>query len=115
MKVQKEAYLCFIDYTKVLRKVQHNEITHLKIDEKDLRVIKNMIWEQMAAMRVGGEISSFKKIKPDMRQRCMDYQAFFSLYSEIIMQNLEEFPGIKVGEHKVKNFRYADNCINCIK
>ena len=64
LEVQKEVYLCFIDYTEAFDKIRHGEIitkTHMKIDGKDLRAIQNMYWEQTAAMRVDGEINSFKK------------------------------------------------------
>ena len=35
----------------------------------------------------------------------------FSLYSEIIMPNLEGYQGIKEGGHNVNNLRYADDTI----
>ena len=35
----------------------------------------------------------------------------FSLYSEIIMQNLEGNPGIKVGGHNLNNLRHADDTV----
>ena len=72
LEIQKDVYLCFIDYTKAFDRVRHDEIikelTKLKIDGKDLRIIKNMYWEQTAAMRVEGEISAFQKIKRGVRQ-----------------------------------------------
>ena len=59
LEIQKDVYLCFIDYTKVFDRVRHDEkikeLTKLRIDGKDLRIIKNMYWEQTAAMRVEGE------------------------------------------------------------
>ena len=62
LEVQKEVNLCFINCTEAFDRVQHDEIirqlTQLKIDGKNLRVIKNMYWEQTAAMQVDGEISS---------------------------------------------------------
>ena len=67
------------------------QLTQLKIDGKDLRVIKTMYWEQTAAMRVDGEISSFQNIKGDVRQCCV-LSRYLSY--EIIMQKLERHPGI---------------------
>ena len=65
LEVQKDVCLCFIDYTKAFDRVQHDEIITqlplLKIDRIDLREMKNMYWEQTAAMRVGGEINALKK------------------------------------------------------
>ena len=47
-EVNKDLYLCFIDYTKAFDKVKHEEIikmlNNLKVDGKDLRLIKNMYW-----------------------------------------------------------------------
>ena len=46
LKIQKDVYLSFIDYTKVFDRARHDEIitqlTQLKIDGRDLQVIKNM-------------------------------------------------------------------------
>ena len=75
LEIQKDVYLCFIDYTKAFDRVRQDEIikelTKLKIDGKDLRIIKNMYWEQTAAMRVEGKISAFQKIKRGVRQGCI--------------------------------------------
>ncbi|GFS21672.1 RNA-directed DNA polymerase from mobile element jockey-like [Elysia marginata] len=67
IEVQKDVYLCLIDYTKAFDRVRHDEImkdlTQIKIDGKDLRVIKNIYWEKTAAMRVEGETSTYQKIR----------------------------------------------------
>ena len=115
LEIQKDVYLCFIDYTKAFDRVRHDEIikelTKLKIDGKDLRIIKNMYWEQTAAMRVEGEISAFQKIKRGVRQGCVLSPDLFSLYSEIIMRNIEGQPGIRVGGHNINNLKYADDTV----
>ena len=115
LEIQKDVYLCFIDYTKAFVRVCHDEIikelTKLRIDGKDLRLIKNMYWEQTAAMRVEGEISAFEKIKRGVRQGCVLSPDLFSLYSEIIMRNIEGQPGIRVGGHNINNLRYADDTV----
>ena len=87
------------------------ELTKLRIDGKDLRIIKNMYWEQTAATRVEGEISAFQKIKRGVRQGCVVSPDLFSLYSEIIMQNIEGQPGIQVGGHNINNLRYAADTV----
>ncbi|GFO08712.1 endonuclease-reverse transcriptase [Plakobranchus ocellatus] len=97
-----------------LSKVCHDEIiTQLKqlnIDGKDLR-IKTMYWEQTAAMRIENKTSTFQDIKRGVRQGCVLSPDLFSLYSEIIMRNLENHPGIKVGGQTIKNLRYADDTV----
>ena len=115
LEIQKDVYLCFIDYTKAFDRVRHDEIikelTKLKIDGKDLNIIKNIYWEQTVAMREEGEISAFQKIKRGVRQGCVLSPDLFSLYSEIIMRNIEGQPGIRVGGHNVNNLRYADDTV----
>ena len=68
LEIQKDVYLCFLDYIKAFDRVGHDEIikelTKLGIDWKDLRIIQIMYWEQTAAMRVEGEISAFQKTNP---------------------------------------------------
>ncbi|GFO32139.1 RNA-directed DNA polymerase from mobile element jockey-like [Plakobranchus ocellatus] len=63
-EIQKDVYLCFIDYTKAFDRVRHDElITQLKqlnIDGKDLRIIKTMYWEQTAVMRIENKASTFQ-------------------------------------------------------
>ncbi|GFO24183.1 RNA-directed DNA polymerase from mobile element jockey-like [Plakobranchus ocellatus] len=47
LEVQKDVYLCFIDYTKAFDRVRHDEIIaelkQLNIDGKDLRIIKTHV------------------------------------------------------------------------
>ncbi|GFR88635.1 RNA-directed DNA polymerase from mobile element jockey-like [Elysia marginata] len=56
LEVNKDLYVCFNDYTKAFDRVRHEEIItilqQLNIDGKDLRIIKNIYWEQKAAVRV---------------------------------------------------------------
>ncbi|GFO19349.1 endonuclease-reverse transcriptase [Plakobranchus ocellatus] len=115
LEIQKDVYLCFIDYTKAFDRVRHDEIiTELKqlnIDGKDLRIIKTMYWEQTAAIRIENKTSTFQDIKRGVRQGCVLSPDLFSLYSEIIMRNLENHPGIKVGRQNINNLRYADHTV----
>ncbi|GFN87694.1 hypothetical protein PoB_001420000 [Plakobranchus ocellatus] len=66
-----------------------------------------MYWEQTAAMRIENKTSTFQDIERGVRQGCV----LFSLYSEIIMQNLENHPGIDVGGQNINNLRYADDTV----
>ena len=87
------------------------QLKQLRVGGKDLRVIKNKCWEQSAAVRVDNDTSSFQKIKRGGRQDCVLSPDRFNLYSEVIMRNLEEYPGIKVGGKNVNNLRYADDTV----
>ena len=48
-----------------------NILEHLDIDGKDLRVIRNLYWDQSAAVRIGGELSEYTLIKRGVRQGCV--------------------------------------------
>ena len=58
--------------SKAFDRVRHeklfNILEHLDIDGKDLRVIRNLYWDQSAAVRIGGELSEYKLNKRGVRQ-----------------------------------------------
>ena len=66
MEMQRDLYLCFIDYTKAFDKVQHEELSKalqsLGLDGKVIRLIRNLYWEQTACMRVDNELCGFTQI-----------------------------------------------------
>ena len=51
----KDAYICFIDYTKAFDRVKHSKIieclSEIGIDDKDLQIITKIYWEQTAMVR----------------------------------------------------------------
>lgn len=55
--------------------VKHKELMpilmELDIDGKDLRLIRNLYWDQKAAIRIGDEISNYVNIKNGVRQGCV--------------------------------------------
>ena len=111
LEVNKDVCLCFIDYTKAIDRVRHDDLvrqlTQFKGDGKDLRIIKNMHSEQRACMKASNDFSSFKKIQRGVRQGCV----LFSLYSENTLRLLKDFPGIKFGGKMINNLRYADDTV----
>ena len=115
LEIQKDVYLCFIDYTKAFDRVRHESIMQLLesigIDGKDLRIIKNMYWEQTAAVRLKNETSSYQNIKRGVRQGCVLSPDLFSLYIEYIMRSIKDKSGLQVGGHVINNIRYADDTV----
>ena len=113
IEMKKDLYICFIDYTKAFDKVQHREIfsllQDLDLDGKDLRVLRNLYWEQTVCMRVGGDKSPYTDVKRGVRQGCVLSPDLFNLYSEMILRDLEPLQGIAVGGQNVNNLRYADD------
>ena len=88
IEIQKDVYMCFIDYTKTFDNAKHDELfkllSTLDINGKDLRLIRNLYWEQTACMRVGNDKSAYTKIKKGVRQGCVFSPDLFNLYSEMI-------------------------------
>ncbi|GFR98659.1 endonuclease-reverse transcriptase [Elysia marginata] len=76
-----------------------------------LSKIYNYYWEQTAAKRVEGETSTYQKIKRGVRQGCVLSPDLFSLYSELIMRNIEGLRGIYIGGHIINNLRHADDIV----
>jgi len=83
----------------------------LDIDGKDLQLIRNLYWEQSAAIRIDGEISEWTSVKRGVRQGCVLSPALFNLYSEIILKEIKNMPGVKVGGININNLRYADDTV----
>ena len=54
IEVQQDLYLCFIDFSKAFDTVKHEKLIQMlqdiNIDGKDLQLIKNMYWQQTAAI-----------------------------------------------------------------
>ena len=88
-----------------------NILEHLDIDGKDLRVIRNLYWDQSAAVRIGGEFSEYTLIKRGVRQGCVMSPDLFNIYSEMILRNLENYPGVKINGENTNNIRYADDTV----
>ena len=69
--MQKDLHLCFIDYTKAFDKVQHEELLEilgkLDIHGKDLRILRNLFWEQTACMRADNDLGEYTRIERGVR------------------------------------------------
>ena len=107
--------MCFIDYSKAFDCVKHRDLFsilhNLNIEGKDLRIIRNLYWDQKAAMRVEGELSPFTEIKRGVRQGCVMSPDLFNIYSEMILREISDIEGIRVGGYNMNNLRYADDTV----
>ena len=115
IEVKHDIYLCFLDYTKAFDKVKHGNLFQilekLDIDGKDLRLVRNLYWDQKAAMRINDDTSEYINIKRGVRQGCVLSPDLFNLYSEMILRNLEDLDGVKIGGYNCNNLRYADDTV----
>ena len=79
------------------------------MDKKDLRVIQNLYWEQMAVVRLQEGNSEEFRIERGVRQGCVLSPKLFNMYTEPIFRAIEELPGLTIGGENINNFRYADD------
>ena len=115
IETQKDIYACFIDYSKAFVTVNHEKLIEcLKttdIDQSDNALIANLYWEQDTKIRIGNDMSESLKIKRGVRQGCVLSPSLFNLYTEHIFRQIDELPGVKIGERNINNLRYADDTV----
>ena len=101
------------DYTKAFDTIMHESLINilkaLNIDGRDLRVFKNLYWDQTAVIRYSNELGDFFTIKREVRQGCELSPDLFSLYSECIMREIGDLPGITIGGHTINKLRYVND------
>jgi len=115
VEMQKDVYMCFIDYTKAFDKVKHEdlfeELGKLDLCKKDISLLQNLYWSQSACVRVNGECSEYTKIERGVRQGCVMSPDLFNYYSELILRELDKENGFQIGGHNITNIRYADDTV----
>jgi len=62
-------------------------------------------------MRVDRDCSEYTNIERGVRQRCVMSPDLFNYYSELILRELEQENGLKVGGQNIANIRYADDTV----
>lgn len=114
---RKDVCLCFIDYEKAFDRVQHHLLMkllkRLDIDQRDIRCIENLYWNQTAQIKLDNNTSNNIQIRRGVRQGCVMSPLLFNLYSETIFREaLEELEmGIKINGVWINNIRYADDTV----
>lgn len=60
-------------------------LEEIRLDGKDLRVIRNLYWDQNAVIRIGNDVGDFVKIKRGVRQGYVFSPDLFNIYGECIL------------------------------
>ena len=106
---QKDLYMCFVNFEKAFDMVRHEVLVErlrgLGIDVADLMLITNLHWGQRAVLKVGDDKSEWVNIKRGLRQGCVLSPDLFSLYSQAVMNELEDIEGVRVGRSNINNIR----------
>ena len=115
IEMQRDVYVCFIDYVKAFDKVRHEPLIEmleaLNIDGKDIELVMNLYWDQQAAVRIDGVLSEYVNIERGVRQGCIMSPDLFSLYTEMIMRHIKDLKGFNIGGVNINNLRYADDTV----
>ena len=112
---QKDLYMCFVDFQKAFDRVRHelliDRLRRIGSDEAGVRLLTNLYWEQKAVVKIGDDRSDWIKIEKGVRQRCVLSPDLFSLYSQLVMDEMEQLDGSKIGGRNINNIRYADDTV----
>ena len=115
LEKQKDLYMCFVDFEKAFDTVKHGmlleTLRRYGVDGADIRLIAKLYWEQKAVIRIGDEKSGWVNIEKGVRQGCVLSPDLFSLYTQLVMDELAELDGIRIGGRNVNNVRYADDMV----
>ena len=82
------------------------------VDEKDMRMIRKLYYQQMVVVKVGNVLTEFVDIKRGARRGCVLSPDLFTLYGEIILREIEEMDGFRVGGQNINNFRFAYDTVH---
>lgn len=108
LDMNRDLHICFIDYEKAFDRVQHTkliEVLLLKgLDSRDIRIIKNLYWDQKAAVKVENELTEPMKVRRGVHQGCILSPLLFNIYAEEIFKNiLTNNSGIVVNGTPINN------------
>lgn len=114
MDVNKEIYVCFIDWEKAFDRVDWNILMkilkEIQLNWKDRRLIRELYKGQKVVVRVDNEETEEVIIGRGVRQGCCMSPALFNLYAEKLLEEaLANTEGIKIGNENMRNIKYADD------
>ncbi|CAG9834055.1 unnamed protein product, partial [Diabrotica balteata] len=114
---RKDVFACFVDFEKAFDKVQHVKLLqilkNIGTDDKDIRVIKNLYWNQTAIVKIGDNYTDEIPIHRGVRQGCILSPTLFNVYSDQLFKKaLERQPyGININGELLNVIIYADDTV----
>ena len=90
-ELQKNTYLCFINYAKAFDSVDHNKLWKILkgmgIPDHLTCLLRNLYAGQKATVRTGHGTTDWFQIGKEVHQGCILSPCLFNLYAEYIMRN----------------------------
>ena len=74
------------------------------MDRKDIRVMAKLYWQQKNIVKVGEKVSDWNNIEKGVRQSCVLFPDLFSLYTQVVMEKLTKYEGVKVGNKMLTTY-----------
>ena len=115
-ELQKNIYICFIDYTKTFDYVDHSKLWKILqetgIPDHLTCLQRNLYAGQEATVRPLHGTTDWFKIGKGVHQGCILSPCLFNLYIEYIVLNagLDEYQDeTKIARRNINNLRYADD------
>ena len=112
-EVQKDVYICFLDYGKAFDRVRHEPLmqclSEIGVHGKDINIIRNLNWDQTSSVRIMNELSEEIRIQRGVRQGCVASPTLFNVYTEHNFRYIINMKGVNVGGTNYNNLRYADD------
>ena len=84
-------------------------LEELEIDGLDLRLIRNLYWNQKEAIRIHGELGNWIAIENGVRQGCILSPDLLNLYSEKALSKIKLSAALQLGDRNFNNLRYGDD------
>ena len=82
-------------------------LKEIGVDDKELRIIAGLYWDQTALVRTNAGLSTEVSIKRGVRQGCVLSPSLFTLYTEKIFKEVAERNRVNIGGMNINNLRYS--------
>ena len=87
IEMQQDLPLSFIDHSRAFDYVKHDTmmdiLQSLDIDVKDIRILRNVYWEQTAGVRIQSTIGRYSSIERGVRQGYTSSPDLSNLYNNM--------------------------------